>query len=127
MLAVHHLAVKASDLARSRVFYVEVLGLPVLKTHEDALGVRSFWRQLGAGEAFLALERADKKEDLLRHDDAVGWHCVALSMSVDARAAWIAKLEAAGHPVFRQTPYSIYVRDPDGVVIALSHYPHEAR
>lgn len=127
MLALHHLAVKASNLAKSETFYVEVLGLPVLKRHLDALGPRSLWLQLGDAGAFLALERADRPADLLRRDEAVGWHCVALTMEVNSRAAWIAKLRAAGHPVFHETSYSIYTRDPDGAVVALSHYPHEAQ
>lgn len=127
MLGVHHLAVKTQNLAKSEVFYAEVLGLPLLKRHEDARGPRSLWLGLGDTGAFLAVERADDSEGPTRVDDAAGWHCVALTMEVSARAAWIAKLEAAGHPIFRQTPYSIYVRDPDGAVVALSHYPHEAR
>jgi len=127
MLGVHHLAVKTKDLIKSEVFYVDVLGLPLLKRHEDARGPRSLWLGLGGSGAFLAVERAEDLESPARHDEGVGWHCVALTMEVDQRASWIARLEAAGHPIFRQTPYSIYVRDPDGAVVALSHYPHEAR
>ena len=126
MLAVHHLAVKTRNLAKSERFYALVLGLPILKRHEDAHGPRSIWLGL-SDSAFLAVERADDAEAEARLDDAVGWHCIALTMDVASRASWIAKLEAAGHPIFRQTPYSIYVRDPDGAVVALSHYPHEAR
>lgn len=33
LLGIHHVAVIASDYARSRRFYVEVLGLPVLAEH----------------------------------------------------------------------------------------------
>lgn len=126
MLRLHHLAVKTQNLAKSEAFYVSVLGLPVLKRHEDARGPRSLWLGLG-DSAFLAVERADAPEAPKRLDDAAGWHCVALTMDVSERASWMAKLEAAGHPIFHQTPYSIYVRDPDGAVVALSHFPHEAR
>lgn len=126
MLRLHHLAVKTQNLAKSEAFYVSVLGLPVLKRHEDARGPRSLWLGLG-DSAFLAVERADAPEAPTRLDDGAGWHCVALTMDVSERASWMAKLEAAGHPIFHQTPYSIYVRDPDGAVVALSHFPHEAR
>ena len=126
MLRLHHLAVKTQNLAKSEAFYVSVLGLPVLKRHEDARGPRSLWLGLG-DSAVLAVERADAPDAPTRLDDAAGWHCVALTMDVSERASWMAKLEAAGHPIFHQTPYSIYVRDPDGAVVALSHFPHEAR
>ena len=127
MLALHHLAVKTRNLIKSEVFYAQMLGLPLLKRHDDARGPRSIWLGLGNTGAFLAVERADDLEAPTRLDDAAGWHCIALTMEVSARADWVAKLEAAGHPIFHQTPYSIYVRDPDGAVVALSHYPHEAR
>ena len=57
---IHHVAVKAIDLARAEAFYVGVLGLSVLRRWPlpDATGDRSLWLDLGAG-AFLALERAD--------------------------------------------------------------------
>ena len=89
MLGVHHLAVKTQNLVKSEVFYREVLGLPLLKRHEDARGPRSLWLGLGDTGAFLAVERADDSEGPTRVDDAAGWHCVALTMEVSARAAWI--------------------------------------
>ena len=122
-MQVHHVAVKVADLARAEAFYATVLGLPVLRhwPMPDGRGERSLWLDLGAG-AFLALERADR---LAREkaDDAPGIHLVALHISRSEREAWIAKLAQAGYPVYQQTEHTIYVRDPEGNRIGLSHWP----
>jgi glyoxylase I family protein len=122
-LQVHHIAVKVADLARAEAFYATVLGLPVLRRWPmpDGGGERSLWLDLGAG-AFLALERADRGEHG-KADDATGIHLVALQISRGEREAWIAKLAHAGHPVYQQTDCTIYVRDPEGNRIGLSHWP----
>jgi extradiol dioxygenase family protein len=36
------------------------------------------------------------------------------------------QLQAAGVPVSRRTPYSLFVRDPEGNRVALTHWPEEA-
>ena len=48
---------------------------------------------------------------------------VALGIAAPARAAWIGRLAAAGHPIERSTAFTIYTRDPDGCLVALSHHP----
>jgi catechol 2,3-dioxygenase-like lactoylglutathione lyase family enzyme/lysophospholipase L1-like esterase len=133
-LGVHHLAVKVRDFERAERFYVGVLGLRVTTRREDEHGPRSIWLALGPKpeshakktgheqEPFLAIERADD-DGPARHDDAIGWHCVALGIEVEERDGWRKALEAAGHAVFRETPYTLYVRDPEGSVVALSHHP----
>ena len=123
---IHHIAVKVADLARAESFYVELLGLPVLRRWPmpDGKGERSLWLDLGAG-AFLALERANGIESA-KAEDSPGIHMVALSISRGEREPWIAKLTQAGCSVYQQTDYTIYVRDPEGNRIGLSHWP-EAR
>ena len=122
MLPVHHLAVLVADLARAEAFYAGVLGLPVLRRHDDDAGrPRAVWLGLG-GDAFLALERGDPAGGR-RDATAPGWHCVALGITVDEREAWRARLAAGGAPVERESPYTLYARDPDGNLIAFSHYP----
>ena len=120
---IHHVAVKVADLARAEAFYAGLLGLRVLRRWPmpDGNGERSLWLDLGAG-AFLALERADRIEPA-KAEDAPGIHLVALSIPRGERASWIAKLAQAGHPVYQQTDYTIYVRDPEGNRIGLSHWP----
>jgi catechol 2,3-dioxygenase-like lactoylglutathione lyase family enzyme len=152
---VHHIAVVVSDLARAEAFYSGVLGLPVLRRHDDAAGrPRAVWLGLrGEAEAdgFLALERSDATaaapdatagtpdataaapdatagtpDAATRADAAPGWHCVALGIARADRDTWRARLAAAGHPVERESAYTLYARDPDGALVALSHWPDAA-
>jgi glyoxylase I family protein len=119
----HHLAVKVADLAAAEAFYVSVLGLPVLRRWPavDGRGERSLWLDLGGG-AFLALERAATPAPP-KPEDAPGLHLIALGIACSERDAWLARLAAAGHPVYQQTDYTLYARDPEGNRIALSHWP----
>ncbi len=121
---VHHVAVKVVDLPRAEAFYATVLGLPVLRRWPlpDG-GERSIWLDLGAG-AFLALERADVREPV-KAEGASGIHLVALHIQSSEREAWIARLDQAGYPVYQQTDYTLYVRDPEGNRIGLSHWPEK--
>jgi catechol 2,3-dioxygenase-like lactoylglutathione lyase family enzyme len=120
--------VKVHDVTRAERFYVGLLGLRVLARHEDERGLRSLWLalgdrgELGERQPFLAVERAEQ-DTPRREDDAPGWHCVALGIDVEQREAWRRALAAAGHGVFRETAYTLYVRDPEGSVVALSHHP----
>jgi glyoxylase I family protein len=122
---IHHVAVKVADLSRAEAFYAGVVGLPVLRRWPlpDG-GERSLWLDLGAG-AFLALERADRVA-AEKAEEAPGIHLIALHIASSERESWIAKLAQAGHPVYQQTEYTIYARDPEGNRIGLSHWP-EAR
>ncbi len=110
------------DLDRSEAFYAGVLGLPVVARHADAEGKpRSVWLDIGGG-AFLAIERADA-DGPRRADDAPGLHCIAIGIAAGERENWRARLMAAGHPIERQTSFTIYTRDPDGNLVGLSHHP----
>lgn len=125
VLSVHHLAVLVRDLARAEAFYAGVLGLVVSKRWSDAAGgPRSVWVELGGG-AFLALEKATVDAPL-RNEGAPGWHCVALGIAVEERAAWRERLAAAGFEVERESEFTLYARDPDGNLVALSHHPTPA-
>jgi glyoxylase I family protein len=126
--AVHHVALQVRDLAAMEAFYRDLIGLPVQRRWPaaDGSGDRSVWLDLGAG-AFLALERADGPtvgSDWQRPD--LGWHLVALRISRDARARWETRLTAAGVAIAHRTPYTLYVRDPEGNRVGLSHWPDEA-
>lgn len=121
-LSLHHLALTVVDLARAERFYAGVLGLPVERRWADAAGApRSIWLGLGAG-AFLAVERYEGDGEA-RAEDRPGWHCVALGIAASARAAWRARLAEAGSPVERESAFTLYVRDPEANLVALSHYP----
>jgi glyoxylase I family protein len=123
---VHHVAIKVADLARAEAFYVALLGLPVLRRWPtpDGLGERSLWLDLGQG-AFLALERADG-EAAAKAEDAAGLHLLALAIPRGERDAWEARLGQAGCPVYQRTAFTLYVHDPEGNRIGLSHWPDAA-
>ncbi len=119
----HHLALVVADLHRAEAFYADVLGLPVIRRGDDEQGrPRSVWVDLGSG--FLALERAAQPEPR-RDDRAPGLHCLAIAITKHQRKDWQDKLDRAGHPTVRETAYTFYVRDPDGVLVGFSHFPEE--
>jgi glyoxylase I family protein len=147
VLALHHVAIQCSDLAACERFYREVLELEVLRRWPGAGGGdRSVWLALGDG--FLALERADsgladpgggagatgarpaiaakRPEERAWRDGVPGLHLLALRIAPSERAAWEARFDSRGVPVVHRTRWTIYVRDPEGNRIGLSHHPFDA-
>jgi glyoxylase I family protein len=128
---VHHVAIQVRDLAAMAAFYESVLGLPVLRRWPaaDGVGDRSIWIDLGGG-AFLALEALPgggaPAPSASWQSPSPGFHLVALTIPRAARAAWEARLTAAGVAIAHRTAYTLYVRDPEGNRVGLSHWPDEA-
>jgi catechol 2,3-dioxygenase-like lactoylglutathione lyase family enzyme len=127
----HHLAIQLRDLAASERFYREVLGLAVLRrwpARDGQPGERSIWLDAGDG-SFLALEvvegGATAAEDPARAPKP-GLHLVALRIERAAREGWERRLVAAGVAVEERTAFTLYVRDPEGNRVGLSHWPDEA-
>lgn len=128
MRGLHHVAVQVVDLPACERFYREVLGLAVLRRWPDgAGGDRSVWLSAGA-EGFLALERVggEPTAEPAWPDPRPGLHLVALRIPAGERVAWAERL--AGHhvPLSHQTRFTLYVRDPEGNRVGLSHWPEEA-
>jgi glyoxylase I family protein len=133
---VHHVAIAVRDLDLLEAFYTGVLGLPVLRrwpmAGPDGVDARdrSVWLDLGAG-AFLALERAaDAKvasEGATSPDRAHGYLMIALRIARASRSDWEARLGAAGVAVVARTAYTLYVADPEGNRVGLSHWPDPAQ
>jgi glyoxylase I family protein len=133
----HHLAIQVRDLAAVERFYCDTLGLQVLRRWPaeggDGAGERSIWLDTGDG-SFLALERTsepgagamraneDEDEDGDRHRGA-GLHLVALRIGAGERRQWQQRLAQAGVPIYHRTSFTLYVRDPEGNRVGLSHYP----
>jgi glyoxylase I family protein len=114
-MRVHHLALRTADLARLERFYVEALGLAVIRRQD---GGRSVW--LDAGGAIVMLERSDDGEPPI---PAGSKELVAFTVAPETRASCIDRLAGAGVSVEASTEYSIYVRDPDGRRVGVSSYP----
>lgn len=117
----HHIALVTRDVAAAEAFYGDVLGLLRIRRQEDARGLRAVWLSLGP-DAFLALERADLTGPT-RDDAAPGLHCLALGIRAPERREIQRRLAEAGYPTEKETAYTFYVRDPDGVLVGLSHFP----
>ena len=116
----------ARILERCVAFYRGALGLEVLRRWPGEGGSeRSVWLSTGAG--FLALERASGEATAAASGDAPpGWQVVALGISRSDRAAWEERLALAGVEVVRRSPFSLFLQDPEGNRVALSHWPEEA-
>jgi catechol 2,3-dioxygenase-like lactoylglutathione lyase family enzyme len=126
-LSFHHLAIQCADLAGCERFYREVLGLEVLRRWPKDVGTgdRSVWLQVGDG--FLALEWAEKAPHLRPwRDGEPGLHLVALRIPAQERAAWEERLAVAGVEVVHKTRWTLYVCDPEGNRVGLTHYPEDA-
>lgn len=132
----HHLAIQVKDLPRAERFYADVLGLPVRRRwpwEDGRAGERSLWLSVGrAGpgapdDEFLALEAcdADRPPTPFR-DPHGGLHLLALRIAAADRSAWEERLAALGVEIVHRTRWTLYVRDPEGNRIGLSHHPDEA-
>ena len=124
---VHHVALRVEDLRKVEPFYRDVLALPVIRRWpregaSGAAGDRSIWLDAGDG-AFVALETAAAPA-APAPVEAVGPPVLALRIGADERAAWEARLAAAGVAIYHRTAFTLYVRDPEGNRIGLSHHPH---
>ena len=124
---VHHVAIGVRDLPAVEAFYTAVLGLPVQRRWpwpDGGAGDRSVWLDLGGG-AFLALESVEAPAAAGPRDGA-GYLMAALAIGRDDRARWEARFAAAGVAIVRRTPYTLYVEDPEGNRVGLSHWPEPA-
>ena len=130
----HHFAIKVRDLAAAESFYCGVLGLTVIRRWPGAAGggERSLWLDLGdapassAGSSFLALETLSEPATAAAAAETAelsGHHLLALRIHAGDRAAWEARLAAAGVAVTHRTSFTIYFRDPEGNRLGLSHHP----
>ena len=118
----HHVAIIVSDYRRSREFYVEKLGLPVLR--ENYREDRGDWKldlRLGSGELeIFAIPGAPPRPS---YPEARGLRHLAFRVAdVEEAAAWLAERGISCEPV-RTDPYTggrmTFFRDPDGLPLEL--------
>ena len=119
----HHLAIQVQSLERMAAFYSGVLGLPELERHLRPDGsVRSIWLSLCSG--FLALEEATGEptgEPFI--SPRPGLHLLALRIDASDRARVRDALERHGAAIIKETGWTLYIQDPEGNRIGLSHHP----
>jgi catechol 2,3-dioxygenase-like lactoylglutathione lyase family enzyme len=120
-LGFHHVAIKVLDVEAVAAFYRDVLSLPELQRWARPDGaLRSIWLGATAGQGaeggFLAVEATELGE---RPSHSI----VALRIAVGQRAALLQALAAQGVAVMRETDWSIFVFDPSGNTVGLSHHP----
>jgi catechol 2,3-dioxygenase-like lactoylglutathione lyase family enzyme len=123
--AFHHVAIRCADLEACERFYREVLGLEVVRRWpRPEGGDRSVW--VGVGDGFIALERADGGPlDTPWRSAEAGIHLVALRIAPGDRVTWERRLATLGVEIAHRTRWTIYVRDPEGNRVGLSHWPHD--
>jgi len=111
-LGIHHLALRTRDPAATERFYVSVLGLQILARHDDR---GSVW--LDASGAVVMVERAEEGEPEIPAGSRE-----LTAFAIDDLPAWRSRLAEAGVEIEGETPYTLYVRDPDGRRVGLSTY-----
>ena len=127
VLGFHHVAVQVHDVAKVAAFYVEVLELRELQRfHRDDGSLRSIWvsastRQPGE-HGFIAIEGARPTTP----EGALGYSMVALRIDEKQRHEIVLELGRRGLHVERETAWTLYLRDPEGNLVGLSHHPHLA-
>ncbi len=122
----HHLAIQVRDVEKVTTFYREVLGFSELKRHHRSDGtLRSVWVEVPGG-GFLALEEVSGEPEPgpFRHERP-GLFLLAFRISAAGRARAVEALGRAGVAVEHETRWTVYVRDPEGNRVALSHHPEE--
>ncbi len=124
VLGFHHAAIQVRDVEKVASFYTQILRLPELRRfqREDA-SLRSIWvgtsTQGVPEDGFLAIEQAADSAS----SSGLGFSMVALRIEASERKALTQTLVAQGVRIERQTDWTVYVADPEGNLVGLSHYP----
>jgi glyoxylase I family protein len=122
----HHLAIQVRDVEKVTAFYREVLGFSELKRHHRPDGsLRSVWVEVPGG-GFLALEEVSgEPEPGPFRNERPGLFLLAFRIRPEARARAVEAFARAGVPLENETRWTVYVRDPEGNRVALSHHPED--
>lgn len=112
-MRVHHIALRARDVDALVRFYVDLLGLSVVRDARP----RSVW--LGLGDARLMIESRDADEPDV---PAGSLELVAFAATEDERRSLRAKLVAMD-ALEAETAHTLYFRDPEGRRVGVSSYP----
>ena len=122
MLRIHHVAIIASDYARSRHFYADILRLPVIR--EVWRAERQSWKcDLDAGNAQVELFSFSDPPPRPSYPEARGLRHLAFALDdLDAEIARLNALGVVTEPV-RVDEYTgrrfTFFADPDGLPLEL--------
>ncbi len=122
----HHVAIQVRDVERVTAFYRDVLGFPERVRHRRPDGsLRSIWVDVPGG-GFLALEEVGGEPEAtpFRHERP-GLLLLAFRIPKGERARAVEALARAGVGLEHETRWTVYVRDPEGNRVALSHHPED--
>ena len=106
----HHTSIRVADLARSRRFYEQLLGLGAVERPD--LGMPGRWYGVGAGQLHLI-----ECEPLGMDIDPSGPHFAIEVEDLDAARR---ELAAAGLPTLDPGGDQLWVKDPDGHTVELT-------
>lgn len=118
-------ALYCDDLARSRAFYVDILGGEPLLESQRLLAL-----SIGGASVLLLFRRGATSEPLptpggvVPPHGASGVQHLAFAIRPEGLNAWLARLESHGVPIESRVKWqrggeSVYVRDPDGHSVEL--------
>jgi glyoxylase I family protein len=128
----HHTAYVSSDLERTRTFYEDVIGLPLLATwcESDELfgAVRTYCHLFfglgdGGALAFFKFAKQEDQEQFGPKMPETPFHHIALKVDADVQTAIEGRLRAAGYEepqmFVLEHGYcrSLYAVDPDGMIV----------
>jgi catechol 2,3-dioxygenase-like lactoylglutathione lyase family enzyme len=121
----HHLAVQVRDLERVAGFYRDVLGLRELRRHRRPDGtLRAIWIEVPGG-GFIALEQSRAEPAPASSEGRPGYSLIALGIAPEERKRIAEELVDKGVAIVQETKWTLYITDPEGNQIGLSHYPDE--
>jgi catechol 2,3-dioxygenase-like lactoylglutathione lyase family enzyme len=112
--SLHHLALRAADVEVTVAFYAAVLGLCEVRSERP----RAVWLGLAPGSVLMVEARAPAEPAV------PGGSRELFAFRVDEARKHAIRALAVEHGCFDgETPYTVYLRDPDGRRVGVSTYP----
>jgi catechol 2,3-dioxygenase-like lactoylglutathione lyase family enzyme/uncharacterized protein YunC (DUF1805 family) len=134
--SIDHVTLVVADLARSRAFYVDLLGMQPIS--RPPFSFDGTWFQAGATQIHLILEHAESgPAGNLEPRNRLGMRSHHLAFEVADASAAAAWLRERGVPIIAEAKFrpdgavQTFVTDPDGHLVELTTFPwkheHDAR
>lgn len=124
LLGLRHLALRVSNMERSRRFYQEQIGMKIVWQPDD----RACYLSLGCDN--LALHQTISGESIAKETGQKLDHLGFIAENEKIVDQMFEQVKAAGVPIVKPTKrhrdgaYSFYMADPDGNVIQILYEPH---